>query len=160
MDATQQSARPRCGGDPGPQREVHRLAQNWRRAASIALVLALHAAALVVMHETEADGAPQLAYLLTWGVLNFFWLVLLRRPAAAAALSLAMIAVLIKLSQLKHSVLFMTVNFLDLMIIDPETFAFLFKIFPGLRQSVGLAVAAATPVLLAAWWFDMLRVRA
>ena len=97
--------------------------------------------------------------MLTWGALNCLWLAVLQRPVAAAALSLAMIAVLIKLSQLKHSVLFMTVNFVDLMIIDTETFAFLFKIYPGLRQAVGLALLGTIPVLLLAWWFDALRVR-
>jgi hypothetical protein len=129
-----------------------------RRAASIVLVLALHAAALVVMRKTEAEVAYA-AFLSTWGVLNFLWLALLRRPVAAAALSLAMIAVLIELSKLKHGVLFMTVNFIDLMIIDTETFAFLFKVFPSLRLAVGLAVAAVLPLLLALWWLDVLRVR-
>ena len=65
---------------------------------------------------------------------------MLRRPAAAAALSLAFVAVLILLSQLKHSILFMTINFVDLMIIDTDTFAFLLTVFPGLHRNVGLAV--------------------
>src|SRR5437588_3357910 len=134
-------------------------AREWQLAGSIALVVALHAAAAVIMVETEADVAPKAAFILTWGVLNFLLVAVLRRPVAAAALSLAMIAVLIKLSQLKHSVLFMTVNFVDLMIIDTETFAFLFKVYPGLRQAVTIAVLTAIPVLLLVWRLDSLRVR-
>jgi hypothetical protein len=53
------------------------------RFAPIAL---LHAAALAVMAFTETDLVAALAFLLTWGLLNFFWLGLLRRPAVAAAL--------------------------------------------------------------------------
>jgi hypothetical protein len=123
------------------------------------LVVAAHGAAAVILLQTEADLVAKLAFVLTWGVLNFLWLAVLRRPVAAAALSLAMITVLIKLSQLKHSVLFMTVNFVDLMIIDTETFGFLLRIHPGLRQAIGLAVGCAIPILLLAWWFDVLRMR-
>jgi hypothetical protein len=133
--------------------------RNWRLAGGIALVIALHAAAAVIMHQTEAGLVAKVAFVLTWGVLNFLMLAVLRRPVAAAGLSLAIIVVLIKLSQLKHSVLFMTVNFVDLMIIDTETFAFLLKVYPGLRFAVGIAVATAVPLLLVAWWFDPLRVR-
>ena len=50
------------------------------------------------------------------GLLNFTLFVLLRRPMAAAALSLALMAALILLSQFKHGILLMTVNFLDIMI--------------------------------------------
>ena len=50
----------------------------------------------------------------------------------AAALSLALIAALILLSQFKHDILLMTVNFVDLMVIDADTFSFLLQIFPQL----------------------------
>src|SRR5262249_55304502 len=134
---------------------------DLRRTASVALLLLLHAAALIILFATEgSEFVQKLAFVLTWGALNFLLLVLLRRPVAAAALSLAAIAVLIELSKLKHSVLFLTVNFLDLMIIDSETFRFLFKVYPGLRQAVALAVAVAVPILLVLWWLDTLRVRA
>ena len=118
--------------------------RDWRIAGGIALLIALHGIAAVIMHETEAGLVAKFAFVLTWGALNFLMLVVLRRPAAAGGLSLAMIVVLIKLSQLKHSVLFMTVNFVDLMIIDTETFAFLLTVYPGLRLAVGIAVAAAS----------------
>ena len=74
------------------------------------------------------------AYLLTWGLLNCGFLLLLRRPAVAAALSLALLTVLILLSQFKHDVLLMTVNFVDLMIIDADTFAFLMNDLPPARR--------------------------
>jgi Sulfatase len=129
---------------------------TWR----VALVLALHAAALAVMVATEADLVSGLAFLLTWGLLNCLWLALLRRPAAAAALSLAMVVILILLSQLKHSVLFMTVNFVDLMIIDGDTFAFLLTIYPGLGRMVAIALALTIPLLALLRWVDPMRVRA
>jgi hypothetical protein len=44
-------------------------------------------------------------FLLVWGMLNFFWLSLLRRPAASAALSLVMIVVLVLLSRLKYDII-------------------------------------------------------
>ena len=49
---------------------------------------------------------------------------MLRRPAIAALLSLAMIVALILLSQFKYDKLMMTVNFVDLMIIDQDTSRF------------------------------------
>src|SRR5438046_1438554 len=96
--------------------------REWRYAGGTALLLALHACAAVIMVVTERNPVAYAVFGLSWGVLNFLWLILLRRPLAAAALSLASVGVLIRLSLLKHSVLFMTVNFIDLMIIDSETF--------------------------------------
>ena len=89
---------------------------------------------------SEADLEARAAFVLTWGFLNFFWLALLRRPLTAAALSLAMIVILIVLSQFKHAVLMMTATFVDVMIIDLATFSFLMNIIPGLAWKVGLAV--------------------
>jgi phosphoglycerol transferase MdoB-like AlkP superfamily enzyme len=126
----------------------------------IALALAPHAAALALMAATESGAVSVLAFLLTWGLLNFLWLAVLRRPAAAAALSLAMLVVLLLLSRLKHSILFMTVNFVDLMIIDLDTFAFLLTIYPALGSMVALALALLIPALALVWWIDALRVRA
>jgi hypothetical protein len=125
----------------------------------IGILLALHGAALALMAATEADLQSGLVFLLTWGLLSFTWRLLLRRPAAAAALSLAMIVVLILLSQFKHGILFMTVNFVDLMIIDTDTFAFLVTIYPGLGRIVAMAVALAALILAFVWWVDPLRVR-
>ena len=66
-------------------------------------------------------------------------LALLRRPAAAALVSLAMIAVLILLSQFKYDKLMMTVNFVDVMIIDPDTVSFFLTIYPDLLRRVIIA---------------------
>ena len=67
---------------------------------------------------TEADLESKATFLFAWLLLNFFWLALLRRPAAAALVSLAMIVTLILLSQFKYDKLMMTVNFVDVMILD------------------------------------------
>jgi hypothetical protein len=97
--------------------------------------------------------------ILTWGLLNFLWLAVLRRPAIAAALSLAFIAILILVSELKFQVLWMTVNFVDLMIIDTDTIAFLFTIFPSLARNVIIAGVLTLPVFGLMWWLDPFRVR-
>ena len=68
--------------------------------------------------------------------------------------------VLILLSQLKHDVLFMTVNFVDVMIIDTDTFAFLLTVFPDLHRH-GRHRRRCWPCRcsLLIWWLDPLRVR-
>ena len=60
--------------------------------ARILLIAALHGTALALMAWSEVAIVPKVTFLLTWGLLSCFWLVLLRRPAVAAALSLAVIA--------------------------------------------------------------------
>lgn len=129
-------------------------------AARVAPVILFHIAAFAVMAATETDLVGKAAFLLFWALLNCCWLLLLRRPAPAAGLSLAMIVVLILLSQFKHSIQFMTVNFIDLMVIDIDTLAFLFSIFPDLKLRVGLALAVAVPLIAFVFWFDPFRVRA
>ncbi len=108
---------------------------------------------------SEGDAVGKAAYLLAWGFWNCFWIAVLRRPAAAAALTLAMFTVLVLLSQLKHNVLFMTVNFVDLMIIDHDSFAFLMTVFPGLGRNVVVAALIAAPIFVLLWWLDPLRMR-
>src|SRR5215468_7970080 len=49
---------------------------------------ALHLAALGLMFGSEVAVVPKLVFGLTWGLLNFFWLAVLRRPVVAPALSL------------------------------------------------------------------------
>ena len=49
----------------------------WRLLA----VATPHLAALAVMLQTESDLGSRAGFLLSWGILNFFWLALLRRPA-------------------------------------------------------------------------------
>jgi hypothetical protein len=130
-----------------------------RDAASLALIATLHAAALVILAATEIELIDKVAFLLAWVLLNCFWLAATRRPAIAALLSLTMIVALILLSQFKHDKLMMTVNFVDLMIIDPDTSAFLFTIMPRLHWPLALGVVIAVPLLIATWRFDPFRIR-
>jgi hypothetical protein len=94
----------------------------WRLLA----VSAPHLAALAIMLQTETDLGSRVGFLLAWGILNSFWIMLLRRPALSGALSLTLVIVLILLSRLKHDVVQMTVNFVDVMMIDRDTAAFFF----------------------------------
>jgi len=113
------------------------------------LLVATHAAAVAIMVFSEDGALASLAFLLTWGLLNCFWLALLRRPLVAGALSLGMIVTLILLSRLKHDVIWMTLNFLDVLIIDTDTISFLFTIFPNLGTIMLACAVAAVPI---AWW--------
>ena len=122
-------------------------------------VAAPHLAALIVMLATEIDLPSRLGFLLSWGILNFFWIALLRRPALSGALSLTLVVLLILLSRLKHDIVQMTANFVDLMVIDRDTATFLFAIFPNLRWSVILAVLVILPLMYALWWLDPFRMR-
>ncbi|MBI5264653.1 MAG: LTA synthase family protein, partial [Bradyrhizobium sp.] len=127
----------------------------WRLLA----VAAPHLAAIGLMIQTETDFGSRLGFALGWGVLNSFWIALLRRPALSGALSLAMVMVLVLLSRLKHDIVQMTANFVDLMMIDRDTAAFLFTIFPNLRWSVIGAGLVTLPLMYALWWLDPFRIR-
>jgi hypothetical protein len=145
--------------NPGPSATT--VAAGW---ASIGIwrllaVAAPHLAALAVMLQTETDFSSRIGFLLSWGILNFFWIALLRRPALSGALSLTLVVVLVLLSRLKHDVVQMTANFVDLMVIDRDTAAFLFTIFPNLRWSVISAAFVTLPLMYALWWLDPFRIR-
>src|SRR5437868_1398400 len=127
----------------------------WRLLA----VAMPHLAALGIMLRTETDFASRTGFLLAWGILNFFFIALLRRPALSGALSLTLVVVLVLLSRLKHDIMQMTANFLDLILIDRDTAAFLFTIFPNLRWSVVLAAIVILPSMYALWWLDPFRIR-
>src|SRR3978361_1748620 len=127
----------------------------WRLLA----VTAPHLAALAVMLKTETDFTARTGFLLSWGILNLFWIALLRRPALSGALSLTLVVVLVLLSRLKHEIVQMTANFVDLMVIDRDTAAFLFTIFPDLRWSVVAAAVLIIPLMYALWWLDPFRIR-
>jgi hypothetical protein len=130
-----------------------------RDALALVVITILHLSALVVMTETELDLAAKATFLVTWTLLNFFWLAVQRRPSIAALLSLGMVVALILLSQFKYDKLMMTVNFVDLMIIDPDTSAFLFTIMPRLRGPVVVGVLVAIPLLALLWRIDPFRIR-
>ena len=127
----------------------------WRLLA----VAAPHFGALVVMLQTETDFGARVGFLLAWGILNFLWIALLRRPALSGALSLTLVVILVLLSRLKHDIVQMTANFVDLMVIDRDTAAFLFTIFPNLRWSVIGAGLVTLPLMYALWWLDPFRIR-
>ncbi len=143
------------------------LMSRWAGAESAArrdfwqmvVIAAPHLAALVIMGWSEVAIVPKLVFLLTWGWLNFFWLVLLRRPAVAGALSLLEVVLLVLLSRLKFDIILMTANFLDFWIIDHDTVNFLLTIMPGLYLKILVATALIVPVLALLWRFDASRVR-
>jgi len=141
------------------RRALTRRAITLRGRFDIASLAALHLAALAIMAVSEFEPVPRLAFILAWGILNYFWLALLRRPVLSAALSLAAIVVLIEISRFKFQVLFMTVSFIDVMIIDSDTLAFLWQIFPQVQWAVAGAVAVAIPLAVALWRVDRIRVR-
>jgi sulfatase-like protein len=124
-----------------------------------ALIAALHGAALGLMLWSESALVPKVVFCFTWGLINFFWLAVLRRPAVSAALSLVMIVVLILLSRLKYEIIRLTANFLDVMIINDDTVDFLLAIKPDLYGEVLLALALVLPALTLLWWLDTFRVR-
>src|SRR4026209_585076 len=130
-----------------------------REALALSLVALLHVAAIVVMAATEVDVAAKGAFLLAWAFLNFVCLALLRRPIASGLISLSFIAALILLSQFKHEKLWMTVDFVDLMIIDGATSAFLLAVIPGLRAQLALAGFIVAMLLAIVWRLDPLRMR-
>src|SRR5437870_848396 len=129
---------------------------RWLRIAAVA---ALHLAALGVLWRTEYDLYGAALFLLAWGAFNGFFLVLLRRPAISAALSLAVFSIVIVLSQFKSTITWMTISFLDVLIIDSDTVAFLLTIFPDLRMTIIIAAVLAIPVLVLLWRLDPFRVR-
>jgi len=138
----------------------NRLAAAHRRhAGRFALLAAIHLAAFGILVWSEDEPAARAAFVLTWCALNFFWLVLLRRPLTSATLSLTVIVILIALSQFKHSTLMMTATFVDVMIIDVATFLFFIKVNPGLVGKLALATVLAMPVMVLLWWAEPFRVR-
>ena len=138
----------------------NRLASADRRhAGRVALLVAIHLAAFGIWLWSEDEPSAQAAFVLTWAALNFFWLVVLRRPLTSAALSLVLIVILIALSQFKHGTLMMTATFVDVMLIDVATFSFFLKVNPGLVEKLGLAVALALPVMVLLWRAEPFRVR-
>ena len=130
-----------------------------RRHLAWACLVILHLAALGILLWSEVGLVPRIAFVLTWGFLNFTLLVVLRRPMAAAALTLALMAGLIVLSQFKHGILLMTVNFLDIMIADFDSIAFLMAVYPKLGWTVAAVAAVVLPAIALLWWFDPFRVR-
>lgn len=131
------------------------VSRRW--AGRFAMPGALHVAALALMLATESDVVSRTAFLLGWALFNFCWLALLRRPSVAAGLSLAMVVLIVLLSRFKHDVLLMTINFVDVMVIDSDTFFFFMNVFPELGPKVWVAAAAAVAVIVLIWRLDYVR---
>jgi hypothetical protein len=154
-------------GPPAMPPSIAFLTSRWaapnavtrRGALPIAMLVALHLAALGLMMWSEVGLLPKAVFCLTWGLVNFFWLAVLRRPVAAAALSLLMIVALVLLSRLKYEIIWMTANFLDVMIINSDTILFLLAVRPDLPFKVLLALALTLPALALAWRIDSFRIR-
>ncbi|HEY2248308.1 MAG TPA: sulfatase-like hydrolase/transferase, partial [Bradyrhizobium sp.] len=145
--------------NPGPSTAVAATGLGSFGMVRLLAVAAPQFGAMILMLQTEAGFDSRFCFILSWGILNLFWIALLRRPALSGALSLTMVVVLVLLSRLKHDVTQMTVYFVDLMVIDRDTTAFLFRIFPGLRWSVISVGLVTLPLMYALWWLDPFRIR-
>jgi len=135
------------------------LPAGLRHRLGIGVSVLLHVTAVAVLLSTEGDLIARLAFVLTWGLLNFLWLLLLRRPSIAASLSLIMVVVLILLSQFKQDILIMSANFVDMMLIDVDTVSFLLTAFPHLRWTIAVAAVVVVPLLVLFWWLDPLMMK-
>src|SRR5262252_3018985 len=149
-----------CVGHVVPVRPAQLSYVRRRDTGAFCLVAILNVAALALMAATEVDLVANAAFLLAWAFLNFFWLALFRRPIAAALVALQIVVALVLLSRFKHDKLLMTVDFVDLMIIDQDTSAFLLTAIPSLRVPITLAAMATAVLLAGAWLLDPFRLRA
>ena len=129
------------------------------RWIGVALVVAIHFAATVIMVLTEFDWFGTVLFLLTWGFLNGLFLLIVRRPAMAAALSLGLLAILLVLSFFKSWAIWTTINFFDFLIVNTDTVAFLVGVYPQLLTIIAAGVAIAIPLLVLVWRVDPFRVR-
>jgi hypothetical protein len=128
----------------------------WLRATVVAVVYAAAAAVLIL---TEYGPFAILLSFLTLALLVFIGIAIFGRPGIAAVLPLALFAALIALSQFKYGILQLTLTFLDFLIIDSATFAFMGSVFPGLRGQLALAALLSVPVLWLIWRLDPFRIR-
>jgi hypothetical protein len=126
--------------------------------AALCLAPLLHADAVVLMVITEVRPVSAAVSLLVWIMFNCLWLTLLRRPTVAALISLEILIALTLLSRFKFDKLWMTIDFVDVMIVDRDTTAFPLETCPGLRWWILLAATAV--VIVIAWRLDRYRVSA
>jgi hypothetical protein len=73
-------------------------------------------------------------------------------------LSLLPIMLVIVLSKFKFDTLWMTLSFLDVLIVDADTIAFLLMIFPKVRVALIVGAAIMIPLLILLWRRDPFRV--
>ena len=139
---------------------LRRLRDNgWGWNLRVALIAAAHVVAACVLASVEYGPFANTVALLTWALLNFLFLIVLRRPGVSALLSLALIVTLITLSQFKYGITQLTLTFLDFLIIDRDTFSFLHSIFPQLKTQSWIFAAVAAPVMWVIWRADPFRIR-
>ncbi|MGV3634605.1 MAG: sulfatase-like hydrolase/transferase [Pseudorhodoplanes sp.] len=124
----------------------------------IILTAAIQLWVLIRIAQTEFGLFGQGLCLLTWILLNCLFLLLLRRTALAAALSLGLIELVILVSQFKFKITWMTATFLDVMVIDPDSLAFLLSVMPGLRLATGASVVVGIVLVVLLWRLDRTRV--
>ena len=130
-----------------------------RIVAGIIFLALLHLTAAGILLSTEDDLTSKAAFLLTWIFLNSLWIVVLRRPAVAAGISLVMVVLLIALSLFKHRALTMTISVFDVMVVDADTISFVLATFPDLQWQLTRFALVAVLVLILVWWVDPIRVR-
>jgi hypothetical protein len=129
-----------------------------RRSVAFWLVLSLHALALILMLATEAGALGMAVFLSVWAGLNCLWLAVVRRPTIAALASLEVFGALTLLSRFKYDKLWMTIDFLDVLIVDRDTTTFLLATFPALRWWILLITVATLAAVTTAWRLDPYRV--
>ena len=125
----------------------------------IALIGAIHLAALMILLRTEYGSFAIALAIITWTLLNCLWLFVLRSPGVSAVLSLVLIAILIRLSQFKFEILQLSLTFLDFLLIDSGTFAFLLSVFPQLKGYLIVSSIAVTLAIWLIWRLDPFRIR-
>src|SRR5215211_4942562 len=127
--------------------------------ATSCLIILLHAGALILLIATEVTPLGMAVFALAWVILNCLWLALVRRPAVSALISLEILVALVLLSRFKFDKLWMTIDFVDVLIVDQDTSAFLLATFPALRWWILLTTLATIIVIFIAWRLDRYRVR-
>ena len=132
---------------------------HGNRVAAFAPLILLHAAGLILLMLTERSVIGAGVFLLTWIMLNCLGLALVRRPTVAALISLAILLTLTLLSRFKFEKLWITVDFVDVMIVDRDTTSFLLAVFPSLRWWVASAATATLVAVAIAWRLDAYRIR-
>src|SRR5690349_898829 len=114
-------------------------------------LLGLHGVAAVLLVSSEVSLLGGVVFLLVWVMLNCLWLALLRRPTVAALLSLEILGLVTLLSLFKYDKLWMTLDFVVVMIVYRDTVAFLLALFPSLRWWA-FSVALLTIGVIAFVW--------
>jgi hypothetical protein len=119
-----------------------------------AMIAAVHGLAVYVLAAVEYGPFAITLALLAWAFLNFLCLALFKRPGIGAIMALLLIAALIVLSQFKYGITQLTLTFLDFLIIDRDTIAFMQSIFPQLWNGLLIAAIVALPILWVIWRAD------